>query len=156
MSVGLFAGMLIVATMILLLKETISRNFGMPSSWPGEITTILVLWIFLMPMAFSQLDGGMIRVTFLVEKLPQKIQRWMRVLASFSGTLFGLLLFKSSLRFYMAVVPGSQYPVTHFPAAIQRGIIPICAILLAVAGLICVFRDILNLRLFDKPSDNHM
>lgn len=142
---ALTAGALILATTAMCLWAVTTRNLGMPSAWLGEVIMLLVLWIFLLPMAFTQLDGGMIRVTFFVEKMPQKVRPWLGLLASFSSVVFGLLLFKASFGFYQAVVPGGYFPLTHFPAAVQRAAVPICALLLAIAGVLCLVRGVLAL-----------
>jgi hypothetical protein len=59
----------------------------------------------------------------------------------------------ASYRFFSEVVPGSHFPETGFPAAIQRGFVFVSATLLTLAGLISTVRDIV---LFDRnPSLQH-
>ena len=141
---AIIAGIFILIIVLISIKEIIFRNlFDSPSNWGTEVEELLVLWIFLLPMAFTQMKGGMVRVTFFIEKLPRAFYPWFKILASLSGLLFGTLLAYASYRFFSEVVPGSYFPETGFPAAIQRGFVFVSAILLALAGLISTVRDIL-------------
>jgi TRAP-type C4-dicarboxylate transport system permease small subunit len=140
------AGIIILAIVAVSINEIILRNaFTAPTTWGSEVVELMVLYVFLMPMAFAQLDEGMIRITFFVEKLPRKVYGTLKLIASFSSVVFGLLLFKASYLFFLATVPGSNFPETSFPAQVQRGVVPLCALLLALAGAICVIRDALTL-----------
>ena len=141
----LTAGVFILATTVICLRESVFRNLGMPSLWSSEVIILSVIWIFLLPIAFAQLDGGMIRAGFFVDKLPPKVRPWLGLLAPFSAVVFGLLFLKASLGFYQAVVAGSYFPVTHVPAAVQRGMVPACALLLTIAGVVCLVRGVLAL-----------
>lgn len=142
---ALSAGALIVMMAGFCLREIVFRNLGMPSTWAHEAITLMVIWVFLLPMALTQLSGGMIRVTFFIDKLPQKVRPWLGLVAPFSAVLFGLLFFKASFGFFQDLVPGSYYLYTGFPTVVQRGMVPICALLLALAGVICLVRDVLAL-----------
>ena len=145
---ALVAGIFVLIITVISIKEIIFRNlFESPSNWGTEVEELLALWIFLLPMAFTQMNGGMVRVTFLIEKLPKSLHPWFNILASFSSLLFGSLFIYASYRFFSEVVPGSYFPETGFPAAIQRGFVFVSAILLTLAGLISTVRDII---LFDK------
>ena len=73
-SVAMLAGLIILTMVVLSLKELIMRNLGMPGSWTGETIEIMVMWTFLLPMAYSQLDGAMIRVTLLTDKLSPQVR----------------------------------------------------------------------------------
>jgi TRAP-type C4-dicarboxylate transport system permease small subunit len=138
------AGIFALIITLISIKEIIFRNlFESPSNWGTEVEELLVLWIFLLPMAFTQMNGGMVRVTFVIEKLPRALYPWFKILASFSCLLFGSLFTYASYRFFSEVVPGSYFPETGFPAAIQRGFVFVSAILLTLAGLISTVRDIL-------------
>ena len=147
------AGIFVLIITLISIKEIVFRNlFESPSNWGSELEELLVLWIFLLPMAFTQMNGGMVRVTFVIEKLPRALYPWFKILASFSCLLFGALLVYASYRFFSEVVPGSYFPETGFPAAIQRGFVFVAAILLALAGLISMIRDIL---VFEQNSTLH-
>ncbi len=149
--VALFAGLIMLTVVGIILKEVVSRNIGMVSHWSNEMTLILVLWMFMVPLAFSQMSGGMIRITFFVDKLPSKLHPWLHLFSSLSAVIFGLLFIMASLSYFKLTTPGSYFMITHFPTVIQRGLIPVSASLLTIAAIICVGRDIPALRL-RKPA----
>ena len=145
-AIAMLAGIAILTMVFLSLKELVMRNLGMPGSWAGEAIELLVMWTFLLPMAYSQLDGAMIRVTLLTEKLSPKAQVGFVVLSAISAVVFGLLLFNASYGFFTKTAPGAYFPETGFPTIIQRGGVPACALLLAFSGLICTVRAIKGLK----------
>jgi TRAP-type C4-dicarboxylate transport system permease small subunit len=145
-AIAVLAGIAILTMVFLSLKELVMRNLGMPGSWAGEAIELLVMWTFLLPMAYSQLDGAMIRVTLLTDKLSPKAQVGFVVLSAVSAIVFGLLLLDASYGFFANTAPGAYYPETGFPTIIQRGCVPACALLLAFSGLICTVRAIKGLK----------
>ena len=145
--VASLAGLIILVVTGITLKEMVSRNLGMVSHWSNEMSLILVLWMFMLPIAFSQLSGGMIRITFFVDKLPTKLQPWLKLFGSLAAIIFGLLFLQAGLSYLARVTPGSYFMFTHFPTVIERGLIPVCAALLIIAAIVCFGRDILALRL---------
>ena len=149
-AIAMLAGLVILAMVFLSLKELVMRNMGMPGSWSGEAIEIMVMWTFLLPMAYSQLDGAMIRVTLFTEKLSPKNQVRFLVLSAFSAIVFGLLLFNASYGFFAKTAHGAYYPETGFPTIIQRGGVPACALLLAFSGLLCTIRAIKGLKAPEK------
>jgi TRAP-type C4-dicarboxylate transport system permease small subunit len=144
--VALLAGLIMLIVTGITLKEVASRNLGMVSHWSNEMCLILVLWMFLLPVAYSQMTGGMIRITFFIDKLPRKLQPWLHMLGSLSAVIFGLIFIQASLSYLGRVTPGSYFMITHFPTVIERALIPVCASLLTIAAIICLGRDILTLR----------
>lgn len=147
---AMLAGIIILAMAFLLLKELIMRNLGKPGSWTGEVVEIMVMWSFLLPLAYSQLDGAMIRVTVLTERFSPKAQVWLMILSSLSSIVFGVLLFFASYGFYTKTAPGSYFPETGFPTIIQRAGVPVCALLLAISGIVCTARTIRALKSPEK------
>ncbi|MBU2634739.1 MAG: TRAP transporter small permease [Nanoarchaeota archaeon] len=139
----LFTGIFALAITVISIREIIFRNLGSPSEWGSEVTELMVLWVFLVPMAYTQMSGGMIRVTFFIEKLPLKVYGLFKLLSSLSSVIFGLLFFRASYMFYSATVAGSYFPETGFPAAVQRAGVPLSALLLVTAGVFCTIKDIL-------------
>jgi TRAP-type C4-dicarboxylate transport system permease small subunit len=145
-SVAMLAGLIILTMVVLSLKELIMRNLGMPGSWTGETIEIMVMWTFLLPMAYSQLDGAMIRVTLLTDKLSPQNQVRFLVLSSLSAVVFGVILLNASYGFFAKTAPGAYYPETGFPTIIQRAGVPACALLLTFSGLVCTVRAIKGLK----------
>ena len=143
--VASFAGILALLTMVILLFDMTTRNLGNVSSWPNETSLILVMWMFLLPVAFTQMTGGMLRITFIADKLPRKVQPWLVLLCSLAAVIFALVFLRASLSYLAMVKPGSFYPITHFPTVLQRGLIAGCAALLSLATIVCFGRDIFNL-----------
>jgi len=146
--VAWFAGMIAVFSVFLTLGSTVCRNLMLSDSatWCSEMTYILVLWVFLLPMVYSQFSGGMVRVTFLAEKVPEKFRPWLELLSSIAVVLISMSLLYASTRHLIATSPGTFYPASGFPVIVERTAIPIGSLLLFGAGLICVKRDILVLR----------
>ena len=144
--VASLAGLIALFTTVLLLFDITSRNLGYISPWPNEMCLVLVMWMFLLPIAFSQVSGGMIRITFLIDKLPPKVQPWLGLLGPLAAIIFGLFFLQAGLGYLAMGKAGSYYPTTHFPTLVQRGLLPGCAALLIIAAIICFGRDILALR----------
>ena len=141
-----FAGIILLAMVGMIIKEMIARNLGAAGGFTSEATEIMVMWIFLVPMAFAQLDGGMVRVTFIVDKFSSKTRAKLKIISTFMAFLFSLCLGWANYSFFVKAVSGSYYPETGFPAIIQRGMPPVAALLLAVAALLSLIREISMLR----------
>ena len=146
--VAWFAGIIIVALMFLTLGSMVSRNLRLcdVATWCSEITYILVLWTFLLPMVYSQFSGGMVRVTFFVERVPGKFRPWFEMFSSGTAVLISASLLYASVRFLLATSPGTFYPESGLPVLVERMVTPLGSLLLLGAGLICVRRDISALR----------
>jgi len=146
--VAWFAGIVIVVLMFLTLGSMVSRNLRLSdtATWCSEMTYILVMWTFLLPMVYSQFSGGMVRVTFFVERVPGKFRPWLELFSSGTTVLIGASLLYASMRFLLATSPGTYYPESGFPVLAERMLIPLGSLLLLGAGLICVRRDISALR----------
>ena len=149
-TVAMLAGLIILTMVVLSLKELIMRNLGMPGSWTSETIEIMVMWTFLLPMAYSQLDGAMIRVTLFTDKLSPQNQVRFLVLSSLSAVVFGVILLTASYGFFAKTAPGAYYPETGFPTIIQRAGVPACALLLTFSGLVCMVRSIKGLKSPEK------
>ena len=152
---GLLVGLMILFLMCINLGEIILRNAGNPTVWTSELSTIMMLWVFLLPLVFTQMSGGMIRITILTSRMPLKIRPWIDLLGSFSAILFGILLFVASLRFLQTAVPGGYFMGTHFPVGVQRGLVPVFASLLIIAGILCFVREILDIRGYKGSPDRN-
>jgi TRAP-type C4-dicarboxylate transport system permease small subunit len=144
--VAMAAGFIILFMAFLLLKELVMRNLGKPGSWTGEVVEIMVMWSFLLPLAYSQMDGAMIRVTVITSRFSPKNQVWLMILSSVSSVVFGVLLFIASYGFFSKTVPGSYFPETGFPTIIQRAGVPACSLLLALSGIACTVKAIKGLK----------
>lgn len=145
-TVAIITGFIILAIVILSLKELIMRNLGRPGSWTGEVIELMVMWCFLLPMAYSQLDGAMIRVTVLTEKFPAKVQVYFLILSSVSAIVFGLFLSIAGYNFFSQTLAGSYFPETGFPTVIQRAGVPACSLMLTFSGLVCMIRAVKGLK----------
>ena len=140
------AGFFILLMGFLLLKEIVFRNIGMPGSWTSEALELLIMWAFLLPMAFSQMDGAMIRVTMITGKFSPRVQVAFHIFSSLSAISFGLLLFVASYGFYAKTAGGSYFPETGLPTIVQRAGVPLCSLLLTVSAIVCTIRSILGLK----------
>ena len=144
------AGFFILLMGFLLIKEIIFRNLGMPGSWTSETLELLIMWVFLLPMAFSQMDGAMIRVTMVTGKFSPRVQVGFHIFSSLSAIAFGLLLFIASYGFYAKTAGGSYFPETGLPTIVQRAGVPLCSLLLTLSAIVCTIRSILGLKHPDK------
>lgn len=142
--VALFAGTVCLAMVLFMLTSMVGRNLRIAglSTWCVEMDHILVLWVFILPMAYAMFSGGMVRVTFFVNKMPEKLHPWFEVLSPLSCIVIAAALLYASTRFLLAVAPGAYYPETGFPAAIVRATIPIGGAGLLIAGLVVLRRDV--------------
>ena len=143
---GQFVGLLIIVLIVLLLLEILLRNVGHPTLWTSELATIIVFWTFVLPLFYTQMVGGMIRVTALTSKFPPGLRRWVDLLGSFSAILLGTFLFIASFRFVLVAVPGGYFAATHFPAILQRELVVLFAFLLIIAGIVCFIRELIDMR----------
>ena len=150
---GLLVGIIILIMMSLNLGEIVFRNAGNPTLWTSELGEIMILWVFVLPLFFTQMSGGMIRITFLTSKFPPKVRPWVDLLGSLSALVFGVILFMSSFKFLQMTPPGGYFTATHFPVGLQRGLIPVFALLLAIAGLLCLTREILQMRGYSEGAE---
>lgn len=143
-TLALFAGTVGLSMILFMLTSMVGRNLKITglATWCVEMGHILVLWVFILPMAYAMFSGGMIRVTFFVSKMPEKLRPWFEVLSSLSCIAIAAALFYAGTRFLLAVLPGAYYPETHFPAAIVRAAIPIGGAGLLIAGLIVLRRNV--------------
>ena len=142
---ALIAGLMALVMMVVLIMEIILRKLGSPTEITTEFTELAVMYAFLLPMAFAELDHGMIRFTVLVNRFSPQVVSSFQLISSLSAAIFGALLFKAGLD-YLLISPHTSYPLTHVPLQVQRGLIPVCAGLLFTAGVINVTKDILALR----------
>lgn len=140
-------GIILIIMVGLTVKEMLARNLGFASAWTSEATEIMILWVFLVPMAFSQMDGGMVRVTFIVDKFPEQVKAIFKILASIMAVLFAFSLCYANYSFFVQTVAGGYYPETGWPVIIQRALPPTAAFLLIIASFLCILRELTALKL---------
>lgn len=85
----LIAGISLVALFILIFGDVFGRIFGYPIKGSYELSEFLMVAIGFLPLAYGQLKGMHVRVTFVTERLPSKLQAHL----DFWGTLLVALFF---------------------------------------------------------------
>ena len=85
------AGSFLVTGLCLILYGVMMRYvFNSPKSWVEEITNYTIIWGALFGVSIALRDGHHIQVDMLYDRLPKKVQRWVRVFSDLMGVLFCL------------------------------------------------------------------
>lgn len=88
-SSGIVAGCVAFVMMALVVANTLLRFFlNAPIAGTLEITESLLTMLIFLSVGLTQFEGGHIHVVLVTERLPQALQRVMRVLAMLLGAVF--------------------------------------------------------------------
>ncbi len=99
-AVGVACAM-IVAMVVLTDWGTITRYFLRdPATWAYPVTTYLLLYSTYLALAYTLQKGGHVRVEFLVEMLPPRLQGWMDRLGHLLGVVCTAVLLAQTWRLF--------------------------------------------------------
>ncbi len=77
------------------------KLFNSPITGTLEITEALLVLAVLLPMAYTQMRRGHIRVTLLTQHLSPTLRRWLQVLALLVGFVFAAWATYATYRYFM-------------------------------------------------------
>lgn len=87
------SGMILLFVTFSIFIDVILRYFfNRPSIWITEVSTYLFLYIIFFATAYTLQQEGHIRVTFLLNPLPDKVKRIVNLITSLMATIFTAIL----------------------------------------------------------------
>ena len=90
---GKVAAFAVLAMALVVTGDVMSRwLFGAPTPWAMESAGYLLVIAVPLALAYTLRVGGHIRVTVFVDRLPGKVQVWLRVITSIMGLGYTVLL----------------------------------------------------------------
>lgn len=92
-------GLMLGVAVFLVFTEAVSRTlFSFSVFWVQEVVIYLIIWSVFIGAALAIRKGEHLKVTFLVEKLPPKIQFYISLGTTLIGLVFSLALFISGIQ----------------------------------------------------------
>jgi C4-dicarboxylate transporter DctQ subunit len=93
------AGLVLLFVTLSIFVDVILRYFfASPTIWITEVSTYLFLYLIFLGTAYALQQGTHIRVTFLLDRLSQKLKRVINVLTSVFSMIFTAVLMWQSSR----------------------------------------------------------
>ena len=100
---GYFSGWLVPAMMVLVFVEVFTRYVvRQPLMIADELSAYMLVAIAYLAAAYTQKEGGQVRITALVTRLPTRVASWLRLVTLSLLLLFALAITHSSYT-YMAL-----------------------------------------------------
>lgn len=92
------AVLLLAVTAIILLQVFCRYVLGAPLIWPEELATILSIWLTFIGAGYVYKKNRHLMMSYLVEKLPLRLQGGIEVLTHIAVMVFCLFVIKGGLR----------------------------------------------------------
>ena len=143
---GLFVSLWTVNAVCVYFYEVVSRYiFDAPTIWAHQASYLMFGMQYLLAGGFALLHGDHVRVDVVYIKLPRRGQIGMDIFTSTFFFIFALALAGTSWRFFtdslaMLEVTDETWQVQFYPI---KGVMVLGAVLLALAGLSKLIKDIL-------------
>lgn len=140
---SVLAGAMLFGLMFLICANSFSRKlFNVPITGTLEITEALMPFVILLPMAFTQMRDGHIRVTLLTDRLPASVERYLHALMLFVGALFFAWVCVATVGYaYDAFTIGeTAWGVIRIPLWPSKSVITLGAALLSIQFLLDTIR----------------
>ena len=143
---GLFVSLWTVNAVCVYFYEVVSRYiFDAPTIWAHQASYLMFGMQYLLAGGFALLHGDHVRVDVVYIKLPRRGQIGMDIFTSSFFFIFALALAGTSWRFFtdslaMLEVTDETWQVQFYPI---KGVMVLGAVLLALAGLSKLIKDIL-------------
>jgi len=94
---GALMGWLILLLMCMILVEVLTRYILLsPLSIADEYGGYMLVAITCIGLAYTWKEKGHVRVELLINKLPEKVRDWLRLITIIMSTVFALVLIKAS------------------------------------------------------------
>ena len=85
------AGVLVMA-LIVTMDVILRYGFNAPTKWAGELSALLLVVAVFLGLAHTLRENAHIRVDFILQRLPGRVQDWMKVIASALFLVFTIIL----------------------------------------------------------------
>lgn len=155
--IAVLAAFAFFAMMWLIDANALSRKlFNFPVVGTLEGTEALMVIAILMPMAYTQMRRGHIRVTLLTKRLPQGTQRLLYALTLLIGMLFAAWATYASFEFFMRSysINEQAWGSVRFPIYPSKGAVALGMGLLSVQFLLDFIR-VAVFRMKDEEFFDH-
>lgn len=140
------------ALMWLIDANALSRRvFNAPVTGTLEITEALMVIAILMPMAYTQMMRGHIRVTLLTKVLPPRVQRGLYTAALIIGCLFAAWVAWAAYGYFLRSynVNENAWGSVRFPIYPSKGAVALGMALLSIQFLL----DAIRVGVFGMPDE---
>jgi TRAP-type transport system small permease protein len=107
-------------------------------SWSEEVALLLMMYFGFLSISIGFRYQLHIRLTFIVDRFPKRIQFVLDKLADLLVAGFGILLIIEGYKFTVLTWT-STLPVTKLPTGVQYLIIPITGVITMIYGLLWLF-----------------
>lgn len=104
----LFYAMTALITLQVILRFVFNSGFA----WAEEISRFLFVWLMYFSISYLTRNHGHIRITFLVEKLNEKMKKITMILVDFLFTAFAIVVFLSAIQICQSVTEFHDRAVT--------------------------------------------
>lgn len=129
------AGITIALALLISFAEVVARFiFGFSFYWAKEYILFFIIWSTFLSSSQVLKRGKHIRLSFVVELLPPKFQKYMEIITSILGAIFCVILLVSG---YQLVIHAFESGVTttslaKTPLWIPYSIMPIAGLLFSI------------------------
>lgn len=149
---SVLAGAMLFGLMFLICANSLSRKlFNFPIVGTLEITEALMPFVILLPMAFTQMRDGHIRVTLVTDRLPRPVRRILRTVMLLIGALFFAWVAVATVGFaWKAFTIGeTAWGVIRIPLWPSKSVISLGAALLSIQYVL----DTVRIGFLDPSAD---
>ena len=139
--VPIIAGLILIAVFM-------RYRVGQPLIFAEEYAGYMLVAIAFLGMAYTWREGGHVRVTALVSRLPAKVSNWLRLITMVLAFAFTIALIHSSYNFLARSFKVGMVSSTYYRTPLQgpHMTIMIGFILLALLLIFEIARVIMNIR----------
>jgi len=141
-AIVILAGVLLWGQMLIVNVEVFSRSLGHPTTWVGEISSILILWIPFMIAGWVLRREGHVKMDLLVERLSVRSQALINFVTSLIGVVVMLIVAFSGLMTTLSWIGNKTPTILMLPRSPIIGIIFVGSLLFAVQFLIRAFENL--------------
>ena len=128
--------------LITCILQVLNNLFGFGIMWTGEILRLTLVWIICGAAAAAAGKRQHLGVVFLVERLPKKISKWVRLFTDILS-IFVCAYIAVSGGAYMKtqLAVHSHFSVTGWPLAVAQIAIPLCFTLICIRIFFTIIDD---------------
>ncbi len=142
------AGWVLLGAMSLVMIEVITRYvLRNPLRLADEISGYALVFISLIGLAYTMREGGHIRVTFLVSKMPPRLSNWLRLTTLTIFLVYSLLLTWVSITFVQDSVQRGMKSLSELrlPLVWPQLAMPIGFTILSLILVVILIRTIMDI-----------
>lgn len=130
------AGILLWAQMIIVNVEVVARRSGHPTTWATEISSLLILWIPFMVVAWVLRNEGHVKMDLIVDHISPSSQALIGFITSFAGVVVMLIVAVAGIVTTLSWVGTKTPTMLMLPKAPTISIICIGSFMFAIQFLI--------------------